>query len=80
MGYNNLAALLWQLGRHAEAAKSFRQALTEEPNNFTALVGLGTTLAETQEYAEAARYLEKAGPLILETSKPAMSWLGCCRN
>src|SRR5439155_251110 len=46
--------------RHAEAAKLFRQALTEEPHNFTALVGLGTTLAETQEYGEAAPYLEKA--------------------
>ena len=60
MGYNNLAALLWQSGRYAEAAKSFRQALTEEPHNFTALVGLGTTLAETQEYREAVPYLEKA--------------------
>jgi tetratricopeptide (TPR) repeat protein len=60
MGYNNLAALLWQLGRHDEAAKLFRQALTCEPQNWTALVGLGTTLAETRKYGEAAPYLEKA--------------------
>jgi len=60
MGYNNLAALLWQLGRRAEAVKLFRQALTEERNNFTALVGLGTTLAETREWGEAEPYLEKA--------------------
>jgi len=60
MGYNNLAALLWQLGRRAEAVKLFRQALTEEPNNFTALVGLGTTLAETREWGKAEPYLEKA--------------------
>jgi tetratricopeptide (TPR) repeat protein len=60
MGYNNLAALLWELGRQDEAANLFRQALTQEPQNFTALVGLGTTLAETQKYGEAALYLEKA--------------------
>jgi tetratricopeptide (TPR) repeat protein len=60
MGYNNLAALLWQLGRTEEAAKSFRQALTEEPYNFTALVGLGTILAESRKYAGALPYLEKA--------------------
>ena len=60
MGYNNLAALLWQSGRGAEAASKFRQALKEEPHNFTALVGLGTTLSETREYAQAVPYLERA--------------------
>jgi len=60
MGYNNLAALLWQLGRSAEAAKTFRQAITEDPHNFTALVGLGTILAESRRYGEAVPYLEKA--------------------
>jgi tetratricopeptide (TPR) repeat protein len=60
MGYNNLAALLWQLGRSDEAAKTFRQAITEDPHNFTALVGLGTILAESRNFAEALPYLEKA--------------------
>ena len=65
MGYNNLAALLWELGRFAEAAKLFRRALTEEPHNFTALVGLGTTLSAMQKYAEAAPYLEGAWSIRL---------------
>jgi len=60
MGYNNLAALLWQLGRYDEAAQSFRQALIHEPVNFAALVGIGTILSANQKYAEAAAYLEKA--------------------
>src|SRR5207302_10599907 len=60
MGYNNLAALLWQLGRSDDAAKTFRQALSEEPHNFTALVGLGTILAESRKSADALPYLEKA--------------------
>ena len=60
MGYNNLAALLWQSGRSGEAARTFRQAITEEPHNFTALVGLGTILAESGEFGEALPYLEKA--------------------
>jgi tetratricopeptide (TPR) repeat protein len=60
MGYNNLAALLWQSGRHAEGVTAFRQALIEEPHNFTASVGLGTILAERGEYGEALPYLESA--------------------
>src|SRR5438105_2242640 len=65
MGYNNLAALLWELGRVAEAGKLFARALTEEPHNFTALVGLGTTLSAMQKYAEAAPYLEGAWSIRL---------------
>jgi len=60
MGYNNLAALLWQLGRSGEAAASFRQAIREEPQNFTALVGLGTILSETRDHAQAVPYLQRA--------------------
>ncbi len=60
MGYNNLAALLWQLGRSDEAVQSFRQALIHEPVNFAALVGIGTILSAQQKYAEALAYLENA--------------------
>src|SRR5262249_22528220 len=60
MGYNNLAALLWEQGLSAEAATNFRQAIKEEPQNFTALVGLVTILSETQEYEQAVPYLRKA--------------------
>jgi len=60
MGYNNLAALLWDQGLSTEAATNFRQAIKEEPRNFTALVGLGTILTETREYEEAVGYLQRA--------------------
>ncbi|HKR84463.1 MAG TPA: tetratricopeptide repeat protein, partial [Terriglobales bacterium] len=60
MGYNNLAALLWQEGLSAEAATNFRHAIKEEPKNFTALVGLGTILSETQDYEGAVPYLQRA--------------------
>ena len=60
MGYNNLAALLWEHGNNGEAASLFRQAIQQEPHNFTASVGLGTILSETREYEKAVPYLQRA--------------------
>ena len=60
MGYNNLAALLWERGHNGEASGLFRQAIQQEPHNFTALVGLGTILSETREYEKAVPYLQRA--------------------
>ncbi len=60
MGYNNLAALLWERGHKGEAAGLFRQAIQQEPHSFTALVGLGTILSQTQEYEKAVPYLQRA--------------------
>lgn len=54
MGYNNLGVLLSGQGRKAEAAEMFRAALKREPRSFTALLGLGATLAASQKYSEAA--------------------------
>jgi Tfp pilus assembly protein PilF len=47
-------------GRDAEAARSFRQALSIKPNWAEAHSLLGSTLAETGNYAEAEAELRKA--------------------
>src|SRR6202040_2454346 len=48
MGYNNLGVLLSKLERYQEAATAFREAHANEPQNFNALLGLGTSLAALQ--------------------------------
>lgn len=59
-GYNNLATLFYEKGRYLESAQLFGQALKREPQNLTALVGLGASLAGSGKYSEASPYLERA--------------------
>jgi tetratricopeptide (TPR) repeat protein len=74
MGYNNLATLHSELGHHAEAASLFYKALVREPNNFTALEGLGATLAALRKYKEAAAYLGKAWSTHPEDFRAGYEW------
>jgi len=60
LGYNNLGVLLSKQGHYKNAAANFREAQARDPRNFTALLGLGTSLAALKKYAEAAQYLQKA--------------------
>lgn len=60
LGYANLATLHSQSGRNQEAGEEFREALKRGPRDFTALLGLGATLARIENYADALAYLERA--------------------
>src|SRR5207249_5103253 len=57
-----------------EAASLFSKALAREPNNFTALEGLGATLAVLHKYQDAAPYLAKAWSTHPEDFRAGYEW------
>lgn len=56
------AAKQFELGHLAEAESTYRQALDRDPRTDSALVGLGTLLAERGDGEEALALLDRVGP------------------
>lgn len=72
MGYFNLATLLHDTSKMAEAEKYYRKALDLSPDNSTAYMGLGTLLVKKGSYDEAEELYKKA---ILLNPKNANAYI-----
>ena len=65
----NLAVLLSQLGRNAEAKTVLRNAVAVEPGAGDAHYSLGLLLAEQGELAESLEHLERAAALLPQNAR-----------
>ena len=67
-------------GAIEEAADTFRKAQARDPQNFTALLGLGTSLATLHQYVEAANYLQQASDLRPQDFQAGYQWAFALRE
>lgn len=67
--YANRGYLYEQMGRDDAAERDYRDALSKDPNDVTALVNLGTLCLELHRFVEARSLLERAAGL-----DPTANW------
>ena len=70
---NNLALLADQRGEQSTAHELWGRVLTAEPGFVPALLGLGESLAEAKEFAQARPLLERAQKAAPESEAPALA-------